>query len=314
MKVWISPYKLFSRAPLNKTESASVGEGFLLKVQNSDFEAGYADCRPWEIFGDGTVEDQIHQLKHRRWTTLLKRSFFFARMDGMARAQQQSLWDADLSIRSHYTVSEIKSLTSPELLEQIRGQGFRTLKIKVGRDIERELSVCHQLAEKAWFRLRLDFNGSGGEEFLKQMGSHLASQIELAEDPAPYEESSWSEMEDTFNIPLAIDQPLMVHTNISHHRTRIIKPARQNNYARQQDVITNSLDHPVGQAFAGLQAQESLVRLNKQTRDYGLQSAHLFKDQTYFHMMNTEDAFFKPIPGTGIGFDDLLKKEQWTQI
>jgi O-succinylbenzoate synthase len=314
MKIWISPYKLFSRAPLNKTESGSVGEGFLLKVQNSDFESGYADCRPWAMFGDGTVVDQIHQLKRRRWTVLLKRSFFFARLDGVAREQQQSLWQSDLSIRSHYTVSEVESLKSPQLLEQIRAQGFRTLKIKVGRNIDRELSVCHALAEKAWFHLRLDFNGSGGEEFFKKMGSQLASQIELAEDPAPYEESAWSAMEEVFSIPLAIDQPLFVHQKTSIRRTRIIKPARQNNYARQQDVITNSLDHPLGQAFAALQAQESLLRLNKQTRDYGLQSAHLFEEHPYFQLMNTEDAFFKPIPGTGIGFDDLLKKEQWIQI
>lgn len=300
MKLWIAPYR---------------DEGFLIKLQTKDFSAGYADCRPWPLFGDGNIQSQINTLKQRRLNPLLKRSLFFAHIDGVAREEKKSLWNKNIRLRSHYTVLDIQQLKSEFLLENVRAQGFRTLKLKVGFNIEQEVPICLRLAEKNWFRIRLDFNGrSTSKNFLQRMGALFLSQVEFIEDPEPYEEQRWRAIETSYSVKLAVDQSAARDQKVSKQRIKIIKPARENNLARMQDVITNSLDHPVGQAFAALQAQKSVEKLNRQSKDFGLQSAHLFPKNAYFSEMSTKDAFFRPISGSGIGFDDLLKRESWIPL
>jgi hypothetical protein len=307
MKIWIAPYGV-SRKP----------DGFLIKLQSQDFRAGYADCRPWAIFNDATVEQHIQLLQNRKLNGLLKRSVFFAHIDGVAREEKRSLWPKHVRMRSHFTMLDLAQLSSEDSLQIIREQGFRTLKLKVGRDIAKEIPLCLRLAEKNWFRLRLDFNGVDAEPFLQKMSSLFLSQIDLIEDPGVFDETQWQRLESKYGIKAALDQAASVEKKSSSEAknqfAKIIKPARENQLARAQDVITNSLDHPVGQAFAALQAQHSVDRLGKQTRDYGLQSAHLFEANSYFSEMATNTAYFQAIPGTGIGFDDVLVREPWTEI
>ncbi len=313
MKIWISPYQV-----------SYANVGFLIKIQSKEFQNGYADCRPWNIFNDATVDQQIQRLKERKLNSLLKRSIFFAHIDGVAREEKRSLWSPKTRLRSHYTLFDFESLRGEDFLLEVREKGFRTLKLKVGRDLNKEVPVCLTLAEKKLFRLRLDFNGVDAEPFLKKMSSLFLSQVDLIEDPGLYSESRWRNLENTYGVRIALDQaldqapnqPNMEERKDSIGRTfpKIIKPARENNLARTQDVITNSLDHPVGQAFAALQAQESVHRLGRQPRDYGLQSAHLFQRTPYFEQMSTNSAYFLPIPGTGIGFDNLLEEEPWTGL
>jgi hypothetical protein len=307
MKLWIAPYGVSRKL-----------DGFLIKLQSQDFRAGYADCRPWPIFNDAPVEQHIQLLQNRKLNGLLKRSVFFAHIDGVAREEKRSLWPKHVRLRSHFTLLHLAQLSSNDFLQKIREQGFRTLKLKVGRDIAKEIPLCLRLAEKNWFRLRLDFNGVDAEPFLKKMSSLFLSQIDLIEDPGAYDEARWMQLENKYGIKTALDQAMGLDAKFGMdgkaHFAKIIKPARENQFARAQDVITNSLDHPVGQAFAALQAQHSVDRLGKQTRDYGLQSAHLFEANSYFSEMATNTAYFQAIPGTGIGFDEVLVREPWTEI
>ncbi len=307
MKLWIAPYGVDKKL-----------DGFLIKLQSQDFAAGYADCRPWPVFNDASVEQHIQLLQNRKLNALLKRSVFFAHVDGVARAERRSLWPKHVRLRSHFTLLDVAHLSSDDVLQKIREQGFRTLKLKVGRDFTKEIPLCLRLAEKNWFRLRLDFNGVNAEPFLKKMSSLFLSQIDLIEDPGVFNETQWLMLETKYGIKTALDQAMGADTKSAREAksrfAKIIKPARENHFARAQDVITNSLDHPVGQAFAALQAQYSVQRLGQQTRDYGLQSAHLFEANSYFSQMSTDTAYFQAIPGTGIGFDDLLEREPWTAI
>lgn len=307
MKLWIAPYGV-SKKP----------DGFLIKLQSREFRAGYADCRPWPVFKDVSVEQHIEMLEQRKLNALLKRSVFFAHIDGVAREEKRSLWPKHVRLRSHFTFIDVAQLSSDDLLQKIREQGFRTLKLKVGRDLSKEIPLCLRLAEKNWFRLRLDFNGVDAEPFLKQMSSLFLSQVELIEDPGAFNATQWLMLQKKYGIKTALDQASGHNTKSAREEksrfAKIIKPARENQLARAQDVISNSLDHPVGQCFAALQAQHSVQRLGQQTRDYGLQSAHLFEPNAYFSQMSTQTAYFQPIPGTGIGFDDLLEREPWTEI
>lgn len=314
MKIWVAPYTLTSHRPLNKMEKTSQGDGFLIKLQTTDFQSGYADCRPWDLFGDAPVPIQIQFLKQRRLSPLLRRSVFFAHVDGVAREEKKSLWQTPSKIRSHFTVSEINDLRSADVLAQIREQGYRTLKIKMGRNPGAEAALCNLVAEKSWFRFRLDFNGSGGADFLRRLSSLFLSQVDFCEDPEPYQENHWQSLEKKFSIRCAVDQPPRIDPVVLTQRLRVIKPARQNLFARRQDVITNSMDHAVGQSFAALQAQESLRRLGKQPTDYGLKTEHLFKTSHYFKRLESGTCFFKPDVQTGIGFDDLLERESWIPL
>ena len=307
MKIWITPYGVDKKP-----------NGFLIKFQSQDFRAGYADCRPWPVFNDASVEQHMELLKNRKLNALLKRSIFFAHLDGVAREEKRSLWPNHVRLRSHFTLLDLAQLSSDEFLQKIREQGFRTLKLKVGRDLAKEIPLCLRLGEKNWFRLRLDFNGVDAEPFLKKMSSLFLSQIDLIEDPGVFNQTHWLQLESRYGIKTALDQATSFDTKSAiedkAHFAKIIKPARENQFARAQDVITNSLDHPIGQAFAALQAQHSIERLGLQTRDYGLQSAHLFEPNPYFAQMSTGTAYFQAIPGAGIGFDELLEREPWTAI
>ncbi len=314
MKIWIALYKLWSHKPLNRTETAAPGEGFLIKLQTKEFRAGYADCRPWALFGDKPVDQQVQLLKQKQLSPILKRSVFFAHIDGMARERNKTLWTSFLKIRSHYTVSDFTDLRDMDLLSKLREQGYRTLKIKLGRDLDAEAGACNTVAEKNWFHFRLDFNGQGGDHFLSRLSPLFLSQVDFCEDPEPYQEREWQLLEKKFSVRCAVDQPPLVDRKFLEKRLRVIKPARQNQLARRQDVITNSMDHPVGQSFAALQAQESLLRFEKQFTDYGLKTDHLFKTNEYFDRLRTDTCVFKPDMQTGIGFDDLLERETWIPL
>ncbi len=311
MKIWISSYK---DSQLSQGHKPQQTVGFLIKIQSKEFRAGYADCRPWPVFNDASVVDHVELLKNRKLNALLKRSVFFAHLDGVAREEKRSLWPENVRLRSHFTVFDLQQLKDEELLQSVLQQGYRTLKLKVGRDLQKEIPVCLWLAEKNWFRVRLDFNGLDAEPFLKQMSSLFLSQVDFIEDPGAFDVSRWRTLESQYGIQTALDQVAHTKNAQTQSFSKIIKPARENNLARSQDVITNSLDHPVGQAFAALQAQKSVERLGRQTRDYGLQSAHLFLPNAYFKQMSTKTSHFQSIPGTGIGFDDLLEREQWTLL
>jgi hypothetical protein len=236
----------------------------------------------------------------------------------MAREEKRSLWPQKVRLRSHFTIFDLAQLSSDNFLQTISEQGFRTLKLKVGRAFAKEIPLCLRLGEKNWFRLRLDFNGVDAEPFLKKMSSLFLSQIDLIEDPGAFNQTHWLQLESRYGIKTALDQATSFDTKsameVKARFAKIIKPARENQFARAQDVITNSLDHPIGQAFAALQAQLSVERLGQQTRDYGLQSAHLFEPNLYFSEMSSGTAYFQAIPGTGIGFDELLEREPWTAI
>lgn len=307
MKIWYSPYVLKSYSSLNRL-GAREKEGFLIKVQTDEFEAGYADCCPVEIFGDESWQQQIKNLKDRQLNALLKQSLYFAKIDGRAREEKESLF-GNKKIKSHYTCNYIEELTQRKL-EELTSFGFSTIKIKMGRNVTNEARSFLALVDmaKERFRWRLDFNGQGAKEFLSLMPKDVISQIELIEDPESYNLKSWEKIKSNYGVSIYSDK------NQENLWPVVIKPARQNIHARTQDIITNSMDHPVGQSFAYWQAQEDVTSLGKQSRDYGLCTGHLFEPNDFFKELSFYTPYFKPSEGYGVGFESLLKKQQWIAL
>src|SRR5690606_34467791 len=91
-----------------------------------------------------------------------------------------------------------------EQLQALKTQGFDTLKIKLGKDLEFEKSFLNKLAETADFKLRGDFNSTLSwqdfENFFKDLPNE---KIEYIEDPFPYEVDLWNEARKL--VPLALD-------------------------------------------------------------------------------------------------------------
>lgn len=309
VKIWYSPYELKALSSLNRSE-VQVQKGFLLRIQTDEFEYGYADCCPHKIFNDGGVETQLAALKQNQWTHLLKRSLFFANEDGRAREQKTSLL-SETKVKSHYTCTDISQLK--ESLGEIQQQGFTTIKVKAGRDIPTDVKhfIDIGLDRIREFQWRIDFNGFGGKAFLSALPQDDFDYIDFVEDPEAYDLDEWLEIEDQFKVKTALDQASEKEVN---HDICIIKPSRQSQLARTQDVITNSMDHPVGQTFAYWFAQSTVERLGLQGADYGLCTQHLFAPNLFSPQLSQHGPYFHVERGYGIGFDKILQQQIWLEI
>lgn len=313
MKIWYSPYELFPLGALNRFQK-NPRRGFLIKIQTRVLAAGYADCHPLMEFGDGSVELLIKRLEARKPTPLLKRALHLAKIDGAAREEKRSLLTSQ-KVKSHYTCSDLKTLTSSKI-EKIIEQGFSTVKVKVGSDVQLETHVLNGLPTslREALRWRFDANCGDGEQFLKLLSTDFLQRTDFIEDPLPYKIKKWLELSKKYSIKCAFDRPVGAKKLNEYPGIRVLKPAREPVAPRRVDILTNSMDHPVGQSFALWAAQTAIKKFNTQPQDYGLQTAHLFKMNSFFEHIQTNTAYFRPSDGYGVGFDDLLEKMPWQSL
>ena len=236
-KIWISPYKLKLK------NSQETREGFLIKLQTEDFEAGYADCFPWQSFGDPSVQQLTEWIQPEKTSPLLRKSLFFAELDGKARAQKKKLLEP-VQIKNHYLVHDLLQLNQKDVEEAV-GKGFSTFKLKVGRHPREEKKAIEECFSSSKVQIRLDFNGlfhSACEELLD-----INHEIEFIEDPVEDAEE-WKSFKEKWKIPVALDQVI----KNKQFDVQVIKPAKQSesDYLTKDVVFTSYMDHPVGQAFA----------------------------------------------------------------
>lgn len=311
---WYSPYEL-KPLPQSHGKVLPPHRGFLIRWRSADFEEGYADCLPWEMFGDDSIEIQLKKWRQGAPSSLLQRSLYFAHLDGVARSLQVSLFnEGPEKIKSHYTCADVGLLT-PGLLEQVAQKGFTTLKIKVGRSPEQELSAFKKLTQDLKsFRLRLDFNSKGFEPFMGEFSDfELRPQLDFVEDPCEYSFVDWEKIHHQYSLSIYFDQPPCGAAETIVPYPRVIKPARQNLTLGTKDIITNSMDHPVGQSFAFWTAQQELAD-REQALDFGLQTSHLFEPNSFSQEIESNSCYFQPSRGWGIGFNDHLRKTPWTPL
>jgi O-succinylbenzoate synthase len=307
MKIWVAPYSL--RA------SGTSRKGFLIKIKTKDFKEGYADCLPWKIFGDEPVASQIKRLREGNLNELLVRSLYYATLDGQARSRKMSLFEEGVEVRSHYISVDIAEL-NPKFLTSLSERGFESIKVKVGRNPVSEAKALSSLGAEfvELFKWRLDFNGAGGERFLSRASDEFLSRVEFVEDPGPFDLKKWRALEKKFSVAIALDQAPGADSAAAYGGVRIIKPARSARVPRARDVITNSMDHPVGQSFAYMEAQRFVVARSAQRTDHGLKTNHLSEATPYTRELYDESPFFTASEGYGVGFDKLLKAERWTAL
>lgn len=327
MNIWVAPYSLrWAQAP-NATTTVRDRVGSLLRVETED-GIGYADIHPWPELGDDPLQRQLDLLRDKQATPLTRRSLELARIDARFRSLKQNAFGTLTVPQSHFLVPDVLSFDGYAEAWEL---GFRTLKLKVGRELASEIAKLNELrAQLAVFRLRLDFNGrlspSDYEMFVTSLAEPLRNAIEFVEDPVKWDAKTWQELL-SVGAPLALDRisPAELLDQLRapnrSYKWCVLKPAIQ----EPQDVVqltnatdatlcvTSYMDHPLGQVSAAFEATR-LTGADVRMGVCGLLTHEHLTQNPYADQLSVEEARLQAPDGYGFGFDSLLEKENWKRL
>jgi len=328
MKVSYSPYTLKPAQYLNAAVNLTERQGVLLKIEWPDGLTGHSDLHPWPEFGDDSWEDQLAGIRHGKISPMLEQSIWLARKDAQARKAEKNLFEGLPIIKNNYIVSDI--LAEEEgLIDRLKSEGFETVKIKVGRDLQKEAEFVSHLGKDGAFKLRLDFNAIGTwqtyERFMSSVNKIALQRIQYVEDPFPYDEQAWAEAKKF--APIAIDNQLSKVDLKKMMKNKpfdvvILKPAKMDVNSTLQNCIiqdykiavTSYMDHPLGVVHALAVACELKKAHPQRILDAGCLTTRLFQMDAYSAEVVPTGPYLKRPAGRGIGFDLQLMKETWSQV
>ncbi|MES2962514.1 MAG: enolase C-terminal domain-like protein [Bdellovibrionota bacterium] len=316
-RLWISPYFLTPVSKLGARALAGDRYGVLIRADLGGV-SGFADLHPWPELGDYSVAEELKALAEGRPLRLGQRSLYFARRDREARDQRKNLFDGLEIPVSHRLIPDLASVTNQDLVYW-RNEGFTHLKIKVGRDPIEELRRLKSLAPSlAGYRLRFDFNEIGTveavSEWIRALEGSVRSAIEFLEDPIAYQPMNWVRVAQETKLPLALDRQSTPDTPSDW---LVIKPATQSSASfvatKSRVCVTSSLDHPVGQLAAALEAAE-LAR-DREVGICGLLSQSAYEPNDFSRALRVEGPRLLPPTGDfGFGFTSLFEKADWRPL
>lgn len=312
-KLYIAFYELSPRGVLNARSCGRPRRGALLRTARG----GVGCLHPWPELGDATLEEELSSLAGGRPLPLGRRTLDCAREDALAREAGISLFTACRPVpESHASLPAVLFEWEKEFW---REAGFRCAKIKGGCDIP---LLCGRLArlsaEFPQWSWRIDFNEVLTErEFIEAEGRlHAAcgGRIEFYEDPFPYSPNAWKKWENK-GVTLALDRA-PEGTLAYEPPVRIIKPALQSGagIAARHWAVTSYMDHPVGQSWAAFEASRLLAEKDGGALPCGLCTQHLYEPTAFSELLGAPAPVFRPAPGTGLGFDDLLETLDWRAL
>jgi O-succinylbenzoate synthase len=316
--------------------------GALIEVTFDDGSTGYADLHPWTEFAHAPLTDNLTSLTTDQPTHLANLALRHARTDAAARRAGVSLFDGLPEVPSHALFTDW-TMAPRSAFEQCVADGYRTAKLKIGRDLKREAAALNQLADLP-LRWRLDANASlttgggdaaatpssaavlGGESIkvlLTTLLPDIRHNIAFLEDPIPYEADAWTFLSEREKIPLALDWELPSSPPPwPGAQILVLKPASQDAFplplaaahAGMELVVTHSMDHPLGQSVALWTAMRLRQRHGDLVLEGGLQAAGLYSADPFSEQIPNRGPQTIPPPGTGFGFDELLEQLPWTTL
>jgi O-succinylbenzoate synthase len=326
VKIWAHHYTLEPGSDPARA-ARSPRKGALLRVEFEDETIGYADLHPWEEFGHAPLADHLVSLGTDQPTLLAKLALRHARTDAAARRAGLSLFDGLPEVRSHALFTDWTAAPR-SAFEQCVAGGYTAVKLKIGRNRQRETEALNALADLP-LRWRLDANdyftigGISIDAFLTNLNPNIRQHIEFLEDPFPYHPDAWPAFSQHEKLPLALDWELPDSPPPwPGAQIVVIKPASQDAFplalaaaqAGLEIVVTHSMDHPLGQAVALWTAQRLRQHHGDLVRQGGLQAAGLYQPDEFSAQIKTTGPFTTPPPGTGFGFDDLLSRLPWQPL
>ena len=322
MKIRAHQYTL-QPGPDRWRAARSPRSGALIEVTFDDGTIGYADLHPWTEFGHAPLEAHLSSLATAQPTHLANLALRHARTDAAARRAGVSLFDGLAEVGSHALFTDW--IDAPRsVFEECATAGYTLAKLKIGKDPQREAEALNQLADVP-LRWRLDANASftGGSalaEFLERLSPAVRSKIAFVEDPFTYDPNSWISVTKENKLDLALDWELPpTLAPWPGAQNLVIKSASQDAFplalstahAGMEIVVTHSMDHPLGQSVALWTAMRLRQRHGELVCEGGLQAAGLYASDAFSEQIKTDGPRTIPPPGTGFGFDELLRQIAW---
>lgn len=316
-EIWFHRYVLRSGAALNSASTRLEFPGALLRVGN-----GFAAVHPWPEFGDLPLEAQLNVLAEGGTTPLLERSLETARVDAESRAGGVSLFEGLEVPESHYSWSFGRDTAVQ--LEYLRDRGFQAIKVKGFNNYGETTRFLDAVAKiDRTLRLRVDFNGclepAAFRKFVEFMPLRVYRQLDLIEDPVPYDAALWSEVKARWDVRLALDKGWQSGTE--GFDVVVVKPARRDwrvvraLHPQRHLMLTSAMDHPLGQAWAAYEAALAKKELGADLELCGLVTQHLFQRDAFSECLGVSAGVLQvDRSGTGLGFDDVLEKLDWQRL
>ncbi|SKA89254.1 O-succinylbenzoate synthase [Prosthecobacter debontii] len=317
--IYIYEYLLRSGVALNSASHRRVFPGALIRVG-----AGYGCVHPWPEFGDAPIEEQLRLLAQGETTPVTEMALRCAAVDGAAREAGVSLF-AGLEIpRSHYSWSFARD-TQPQF-EKLLEEGWPALKAKGYAnygETTRFLENCARLSDNPDLRFRVDFNGcldaQAFQSFIEFMPVRVYRQLDLVEDPFPYEAQAWVHCRQRWGVKLALDKGWRAGT--AGFDAVVVKPARRDwrivaeTHPTSPLILTSAMDHALGQMFAAYEAAVARRELGDRIGLCGLSTQHLFEPDAFFERIRVRGGWMTPdLSGGGLGFGEVLEKLPWRPL
>lgn len=315
--IHIHRYTLHSGAALNSASMRREFPGALVHVND-----GFAALHPWPEFGDASLEIQLQTLRDGGTTPLLERALHCAALDGEARRQGVSLFEGLEVPRSHYSWSQ--SRPTDWQLDYMQRNGFTALKTKGFANYGETRRFLECIAKNApQLKLRVDFNGCLDRptfaKFLEFMPVRVYRQLDLVEDPFPYDAAAWQGCRDQWGVRLALDKGWRSGT--TGFDAVVIKPGRRDwrtvntHLPGTPMVLTSAMDHGLGQVYAAYEAALARREHGALVDQCGLITQHLFDADPFFERLSVIDGVLQvDRAGTGLGFDDILYDLPWEPL
>ncbi len=325
MKIWTHHYTLLP-GPDPARAAAGPRGGALIRAEFADETTGFVDLHPWTDFGHAALSAHLESLRAGAPTALAAIALGHARADAGARRAGVSLFCGLPAVRSHALFTGWTSAPR-DAFRRCAEAGYTAAKLKVGRDLAREVEALNALAGLP-LRWRLDFNAALGSaesvcEFLARVDPAIRPKIEFLEDPCPYDPGEWAQLAERENIPLALDWQVPSDSPPwPGARILVIKPASQDALLLAQAaaragmgiVVTHSMDHPLGRAAALWTAMRLKQRHGDIVRDGGLLGAGLYRADEFGGQFADSGPETSPPHGIGFGFDEILQALPWRRL
>lgn len=315
------PYTLYSRGSLNAVSRRRDFHGALIRVDGT----GVGCLHPWPEFGDPPIEEQLQILRDGGTTKVIERGLQMARVDGEARQRGVSLF-AGLEIPPcHYSWDQ--NQPSPPQIQRVMEEGWQAIKTKGWGNVGEVLRWMDSFAAKDRtdrIRLRVDFNSClepyQFRNFMEWMSPRVRERLDYVEDPFPYDAGQWAAVQATLHVRLALDKQLRGASE--GFDVAVLKPGRrewrdlvEELPAHARVVMTSAMDHAIGQSFAAYEAALAWQVLGERLDLCGLCTEHLFAQDAFFARMTSKGGRLSvDRSGTGLGFDDVLKKLPWKAV
>lgn len=289
-------------------------EGMLLEE-----EGAYSLIQPWPLLGDASFADYLIDLKSDRTLPLTKRALEILRDEKKAKAEKRSLLPNTIPA-SHLLIE------TAEFLEDDLKSGIKSFKIKIGRNLEEEMTLLRALESKmdlGAFKLRLDANlklsAEEADAIFSRFSEKLLCAIDFVEDPINGRPEDWLKFSERFNLRLAHDLAPEAFRNAAE--VWVLKPTRENPWPLvdraahdlRRIVITSALDHPLGHVIAAAEAAQIAEAHPLLIDECGLISFGALETSVPFTRKGAH-LDLSSLSGPGYGMDAEMKKLSWEEI